>query len=207
MDLNLYYDWNNDSDCIRTSFAFQRPFIQDIGEYDLSFAIIVILWLIFIEIFGNLSLFATFAYEKYGMDPKKRTVINQLLSQISFVIIAVNILFLPILIWRRLISVLSSIIASFLQKFLAFSFIMISLTLSEMLIFKHIYVWKFTWIASRDECFFSSFCFFFNLLISLLMLLQNSILSNNTCNHLYQVFTNEMDVTLDSNVCKMSYKV
>ena len=206
MDLNLY-DWNNDSDCIRTYFAFQQPFIQDIEENDLFFSTIVILWLIFIEIFGNLSLLATFAYEKYGMDPKKRTVINQLLSQITFVIIAINIICLPILTWRRLISVLYPIFATFLQRFFTFSFIMISLTFSEMLMFKVMYIRISYWIASRDENFLSLFCFCFNLLISLLILLQNILLSDTTCNFYYQRFTNEMDVTLDSNVCVMSHKV
>ena len=60
-----------------------------------------VFWLLLIEIMGNACLFATFSYERFGMDPQKRTVINQLLSQMCWIIIALNITCLPIIVVRR----------------------------------------------------------------------------------------------------------
>ena len=51
--------------------------------------------LILVESLGNFLLFCMILYEKYGMDPQKRTVTNQLLSRMIFVIILYNILILP----------------------------------------------------------------------------------------------------------------
>ena len=60
-----------------------------------------VFWLLLIEIMGNASLFATLSYERFGMDPQKRTIINQLLSQMCWIIIALNITCLPIIVVRR----------------------------------------------------------------------------------------------------------
>jgi hypothetical protein len=43
-----------------------------------------IFWLLCLEIIDNGCLFATFAYERFGMDPQKRTAINQLLDDYDF---------------------------------------------------------------------------------------------------------------------------
>ena len=58
-------------------------------------------WLLVIEVIGNACLFATFSYERFGMDPQKWTVINHLLSQMCWIIIALNITCLPIIVVRR----------------------------------------------------------------------------------------------------------
>ena len=60
-----------------------------------------VFWLLSIEVIGNAWLFATFAYERFGMDPQKRTIINQLLSQMCWIIIALNITCFPIIVVRR----------------------------------------------------------------------------------------------------------
>ena len=49
-----------------------------------------IFWLLCLEIIGNGCLFATFAYERFGMDPQKRTAINQLLSQCCWTIMILS---------------------------------------------------------------------------------------------------------------------
>ena len=64
--------------------------------------VLVLSFLLFIEIIGNLFLFTNFAYEKFGMDPKKRTIINQLFSQLVITIICFNITVLPIISMRFL---------------------------------------------------------------------------------------------------------
>ena len=53
--------------------------------------------LLLVESLGNFLLFCIVWYEKYGMDPQKRTVTNQLLSRMIFVQILYNIFILPFL--------------------------------------------------------------------------------------------------------------
>ena len=60
-----------------------------------------VFWLLLIEVIGNACLFATLSYERFGMDPQKRTIINQLLSQICWIVIALNVTCLPVFVVRR----------------------------------------------------------------------------------------------------------
>ena len=56
-----------------------------------------VLLLFLVENLGNFLLFCIVWYEKYGMDPQKRTVTNQLLSRLTFVQILFNVFILPLL--------------------------------------------------------------------------------------------------------------
>ena len=55
----------------------------------------VFLFLI-VEILGNFLLLSMITYEKYGMDPQKRTVTNQLLTSICISFIIHNVIAMPI---------------------------------------------------------------------------------------------------------------
>ena len=59
----------------------------------LSFLVIL---LIILETLGNFLLLCMIWYEKYGMDSKKRTVTNMLLSRIIFAQILCNIFIMPL---------------------------------------------------------------------------------------------------------------
>ena len=52
--------------------------------------------LIILETLGNFLLLCMIYYEKYGMDSKKRTVTNMLLSRIIFILILNNIFIMPL---------------------------------------------------------------------------------------------------------------
>ena len=52
--------------------------------------------LLMLETVGNYLLFCMLWYEKFGMDSKKRTVTNQLLSRMIFTLILFNIIFMPL---------------------------------------------------------------------------------------------------------------
>ena len=52
--------------------------------------------LLILETLGNCLLFCMLWYEKFGMDSKKRTVTNQLLSRMIMACIFFNIFFMPI---------------------------------------------------------------------------------------------------------------
>ena len=49
-----------------------------------------------VEILGNFLLLSMITYEKYGMDPQKRTVTNQLLSSICIGFMIQNVIAMPI---------------------------------------------------------------------------------------------------------------
>ena len=61
----------------------------------LVISFLVILWIILVTL-GNFLLVCMIWYEKYGMDSKKRTVTNMLLSRIIFVQIFGNIFVMPL---------------------------------------------------------------------------------------------------------------
>ncbi len=55
---------------------------------------------VLIETAGNVLLLAIITYEKYGVDPQKRTVMNQLLAQLCTVLILGNVLSFPGIVLR-----------------------------------------------------------------------------------------------------------
>ena len=59
--------------------------------------ILFIVSLIMLETLGNFLLFCMVWYEKYGMDSKKRTISNQLLSRMIIVSILFNIFIMPLI--------------------------------------------------------------------------------------------------------------
>ena len=59
--------------------------------------ILFIVSLIMLETLGNFLLFCMVWYEKYGMDSKKRTISNQLLSRMIIVLIVFNIIMMPLI--------------------------------------------------------------------------------------------------------------
>lgn len=52
--------------------------------------------LLMLETLGNFLLFSMIVYEKYGMDPQKRTLTNQLLSKMVVIQILCNIFIMPL---------------------------------------------------------------------------------------------------------------
>ncbi len=55
-----------------------------------------------IEVVGNFLLASVVHYEKYGIDPKKRSILNRLLSQICCVLIFGNLFCLSMFVYRHL---------------------------------------------------------------------------------------------------------
>ena len=60
-------------------------------------AVICIVIAVLIEIIGNGLLILVIVYEKFTMDPQKRTVINQLVSIACFIFLIQNIIGVPIM--------------------------------------------------------------------------------------------------------------
>ena len=65
-------------------------------------------FILIIETLGNFLLYCMIFYEKYGMDPQKRTVTNMLLSNMIRFQILFNIIFMPIITFHRIFGLQSS---------------------------------------------------------------------------------------------------
>ena len=98
-------DYSNSSDFFYLSekFHFKNYLVQEYEGIHWTEWILGFFWLLVIEILGNGCLFATFVYERFGMDPQKRTVINQLLTQCCWIVMFNNITSFPAMIFRRLL--------------------------------------------------------------------------------------------------------
>jgi hypothetical protein len=62
-----------------------------------------------VEILGNGLLFGIMIYEKLGMDPAKRTAINQLIYHLCSVLILLNVLTMPFMMARYLVGPLGKL--------------------------------------------------------------------------------------------------
>ena len=86
---------NNQS--IILEFAlFDRKIGEILIKTDLGLKVFFGMLLLIMETLGNYLLFCMVWYEKFGMDSKKRTVTNQLLSRMIFALISFNIFFMPL---------------------------------------------------------------------------------------------------------------
>ena len=92
-----------DEAILSENFQYENYLIQEHQDVHWTEWIWGLFWLLAIEILGNGCLFATFVFERFGMDPQKRTVINQLLSQCCWIVIFHNITTFPSMIFRRLL--------------------------------------------------------------------------------------------------------
>ena len=166
-----------------------------------------IFWLLCLEIIGNGCLFATFAYERFGMDPQKRTVINQLLSQCCWTIMIFNITSFPVIIFRRLLGPLNSKIGAwfFLNGRMFIS--MISLLLSELMILKCMYIWKWSIMAMKDDNLISKIILRINILLSSLITLQATMLDDTTCNSIEKSLTGRYEMQLPTQTCTNSIQL
>ena len=96
-----------DEAILSENFQYENYLIQEHQDVHWTEWIWGLFWLLAIEILGNGCLFATFVYERFGMDPQKRTVINQLLSQCCWMVMFYNITTFPAAIFRRLLGEVS----------------------------------------------------------------------------------------------------
>ena len=99
--MNFQFGENNETQNSSNHLSIALHLIHlEKKEGPLPFSGLVILFLVFLliilETLGNFLLLCMICYEKYGMDSKKRTVTNMLLSRIIFVLILCNIFIMPL---------------------------------------------------------------------------------------------------------------
>ena len=110
-DLDTVY-FNQSSNHTETFHIFENFSIRNnSGQFIQSNAAMIAFYATFflmIEILGNFLLCCMIIYEKYGMDPQKRTVTNMLLSNMIRFQILFNIIIMPILTFHRIFGLQSS---------------------------------------------------------------------------------------------------
>ena len=92
MDQNLH---------IAENFTVNQHYMSEYDPSLLAQVLYAVLFLI-LETAGNFLLFCIITYEKYGMDPQKRTVTNQLLSTVCWCVILHNIVSMPFIMIARI---------------------------------------------------------------------------------------------------------
>ena len=90
-----------DNQAIIIDFAlFDKKIEQKIlfmfEQTGLGLKVFVGISLLIMETLGNYLLFCMVWYEKFGMDSKKRTITNQLLSRMILAVIFFNLFFMPL---------------------------------------------------------------------------------------------------------------
>ena len=103
-DKTVFENWKqNDSNCLLDNQSLMvefelsdRQIGKKIESTGLELTLFCGISLLLLETLGNCLLFCMLWYEKFGMDSKKRTVTNQLLSRMIMARIFFNIFFMPI---------------------------------------------------------------------------------------------------------------
>ena len=75
---------------------FDKNIEKKIVSAGLGLTVLFGIFLMLMETLGNYLLFCMVWYEKFGMDSKKRTITNQLLSRMILALIFYNIFFMPL---------------------------------------------------------------------------------------------------------------
>jgi hypothetical protein len=106
----------------------------------------LVLCVLFIQVFGNGLCSSIIAYERYGGDPQKRTILNQLFSNLAFNVIVLNVIPLNVFTLRLIFGpIMSPFVAKmcfFIPK-VSIGFASL-LLLNEMIVIRFIsvFVWK-----------------------------------------------------------------
>ena len=85
-----------DNESMILEFAVFDTKIKKYLSIGLGLKVFLVILLLIMETLGNYLLFCMVWYEKFGMDSKKRTITNQLLSRMILALIFFNIFFMPL---------------------------------------------------------------------------------------------------------------
>ena len=120
------------------------------------------LWMIYMTL-SNGFYALVFLYEKYGEDIMKRSINNQLWSQVGLSMILLNSVCSTIFLLRLIFGPLHFGVAVFETFIINFYISWVYLVLAEISVMKALWIYKFSWIAGIDENFAGRFLFKFNL--------------------------------------------
>ena len=85
-----------DNQSMILEFALFDTKIKKYLSIGLGLKVFLVILLLILETLGNYLLFCMVWYEKFGMDSKKRTITNQLLSRMILALILFNVFYMPL---------------------------------------------------------------------------------------------------------------
>ena len=85
-----------DNQSMILEFALFDTKVKKYLSIGLGLKVFLVILLLIMETLGNYLLFCMVWYEKFGMDSKKRTITNQLLSRMILALIFFNVFFMPL---------------------------------------------------------------------------------------------------------------
>ena len=144
--------------------------IDDFKEIFNPFGIRIIyfsLWIIYVTL-SNAFFALVILYEKYGEDIMKRSINNQLWSQVALAMILHNCVSSTVWLVRFMFGPLHFGVALFEVCFVNIYISWIYLALAEISVIKALLIFKFSWIVGIDENFAGRFLLKFNLGYSLI---------------------------------------
>ena len=114
---------------------------------------------ILLEFVGNGFLYGIFIYEKYGIDSKRRTIINMLLSQMCFAYIFLNIFAMPFWIYGNFVSSdgIEYYFAIWTGLVITSVFYFTCFCMCQIMIIKCLYLTKWSTMALLDDYFAATF--------------------------------------------------
>ncbi len=125
---------------------------------------------VLLETLGNGLLYAIIFYEKYGMDPQKRTLSNQLFSLLCGAFIFMNLFGIPLLLTRKMTLIPTKTHQVKIAAVLVLNGVIffMCVTILEMLLSSLLQLTHFSRMAGIDEYFFTTWLLFVNVLLSIL---------------------------------------
>ena len=167
----------------RAKLFFKRLLFQlRLSKRTIQKMIVSLFFFIMLETVGNFLLFCQIHFERYIMDPQKRTISNQLFSGLCIATITHNLLVVPGC-FIRLNGLIDEHISYLWLIFGITGFLLYAiLTITEMTIIKFIYIQSYHKIAILNEYFISSLLEKFNIFFVSLCLFVRFYLKADTSN-------------------------
>ena len=114
----------------------------------------------------------------------KRSINNQLYTQINYAVILHNIIYYPLFTWRHIFGPLYPSLAVFLSFFAGCLYSLVVLILTEISVIKALLIFKWSWIVGIDEQFAGTFSILLN--VGYVLFSQSARFVHKF--YLYQVF-------------------
>ena len=158
--------------------------------------------LIILELLGNGFLYGIFVYEKFGIDTKRRTMINMLVSQVCLAHIFKNIFAIPFWIYGFFVSPDGILYALAIWTFLVMvSIVYFSVICScQIMLLKYLYLTKWPTMALLDDYFLATFVGFLNILISVLIMCIRIGIGVNESNVYFQRLIGKKEIMIERTV-------
>ena len=102
MDFNFTSEEYNKTFHLMENISLDEQSMNVYSALSAEMMIFYVSLFLIVEILGNFLLLSMITYEKYGMDPQKRNVTNQLLSSICVSFLIHNIIAMPIVMFHRI---------------------------------------------------------------------------------------------------------